>query len=146
MKIIKRHIISIVVLVYFIANTIYMLYCPDIPNLDPPKYYSLFGFMYFGSIYMIIFVLSFLLYLKSYEIEDRLILKTLMIYVAGMFLFELMIINPDSIAYIKKLNSKPWSMAFSILLWSMVLLYKYLICGFRFINKIIFALKNNYYG
>jgi hypothetical protein len=123
-----------------------MLYCPDIPSFAPPKYYSFFSFMYFGYTYMIILSLAFLLYLKSNEIEDRFILKTLMIYVAGMFLFELMIINPDSIAYIKKLNSKPWSMAFSILLWSMVLLYKYLICGFRFINKIIFALKKNYYG
>jgi hypothetical protein len=112
------------VLFLFTGNTLYMLLAPDMPYFAPPKHWTFWCCFYYIVQYVFLFGVSYVLYKKSNHSVDKLALIAVMIYIAGMFTYNIFLINSSLITYIEYCNSKSFSIAFSVFLWSLTFAFK----------------------
>lgn len=132
--------ISIYILLFFMAMTLYEITFQPFPKFHKSWWMVAQRMFYYFSFYGILAMVSKFGYSKTDYSPDKFSLQTLYIYSWGKFIFYFLIVNYDMPTYIDICNSKPVAISFSILLWglSVAIWYK------RF--KIKKLIKNKFHG
>jgi hypothetical protein len=115
----KNNYISIIILIYFLANTFYITFSPDLPDNSGLTFWDIY---WFGVMYGLIVSLGICLFELAWEVIDKYFSIALSIYSFSFFCFYVFHLGSTMKEYLIDCNSHEIGLIFTAIVFTLIVL------------------------